>query len=86
MPTVPVDGRPQFDPTTVWTFNAMLGRPITTGVETMTPGGKYILQNSWPKPKTINDTRSAGFSGLASAPTPEPRPMTPGRALWPNLP
>jgi hypothetical protein len=88
--TAPVDGRPQFDPATVWAANAMSGRWITDGVETMTPGGKYILANSWPKPKANGFSSSVTprppMSGLASSPTPEPRPMTPARAIWPNLP
>jgi hypothetical protein len=83
MPTVPTDGRPQFDPSTVMIANASLGRPLTAGVETVTPWGSYILANTWPKPRPSQPT--SGFSGLASSPAAEPRPMTPGRALWPHL-
>jgi hypothetical protein len=81
--TAPIDGRPQFDMATVWAANAMAGRWITDGVETVTPGGQYILKNSWPKPKP-----TPGFSGAiaASAAATETKPMTPARALWPNLP
>jgi hypothetical protein len=86
MPTVPTDGRPQFDPSTVWVANAMAGRWITDGVETMTPGGKYILQNSWPKPRPS----TGGFSGVAASLTaPEsvgPKSSAGARAIWPTLP
>jgi hypothetical protein len=80
---VPVDGRPQFDPSVVWTVNAMNGRWITEGVETMTPGGKYILKNTWPKPAP-----TPGFSGAvaASHAATEAKPLSPAKALWPHLP
>jgi hypothetical protein len=88
MPSVPVDGRPQFDPATVMVANALMGRWLTDGVETVTPGGQYILKNTWPAPKA-----SVGFSGTPAASTLEgkgaskniDRPMTPARAIWPNL-
>ena len=39
--TIPVDGRPQFEPSTVMISNAMMGRwPLTAGVEAIVPGGK----------------------------------------------
>ena len=84
MPTVPVDGRPQFDPATVMVANYSLGRwPLTAGVETVTPGGSYILKNSWPTPPTTN----SNFSSSVAASTPEAKPRPSGaRALWPHLP
>jgi hypothetical protein len=84
MPTVPVDGRPQFVPATVMVANHSLGRwPLTAGVETVTPGGSYILKNSWPTPPTTN----SNFSSSVAASTPEAKPRPSGaRALWPHLP
>ena len=83
--SVPQDGRPQFDPTTVMITNAMMGRwPLTAGVEAVVPGGKYILQDTWPKPPTTNRSFSSSVAASTSAPAPKPR--SPGHALWPNLP
>jgi hypothetical protein len=84
MPTAPVDGRPQFDPATVMIANAQLGRwPLTAGVETVTPGGSYILKNSWPTPPTTNSNFS---SSVAASPAPaDTKPRTAASALWPNL-
>ena len=83
--TIPVDGRPQFEPSTVMISNAMMGRwPLTAGVEAVVPGGKYILQDTWPKPHTTN--RSFSSAVAASTSTPETKPRSPGQALWPNLP
>jgi hypothetical protein len=87
MPTVPVDGRPQFDPVTIWLTNAAAGRWLTTGVEKMTVGGKYILQNTWPTPKPSAPS-SGGFSGLAAtaeAPAEVPKSSPQARAVWPQL-
>ena len=82
--TIPVDGRPQFEPSTVMISNAMMGRwPLTAGVEAVVPGGKYILQDTWPKPPTTNRSFS---SSVAASSAPEPKPRSPGHALWPNLP
>jgi hypothetical protein len=85
MPTVPVDGRPQFDPATVMLANYSLGRwPLTAGVETVTSGGKYILKNSWPTPPTTNSNFSSSVA--ASQVLPDTKPRTAASALWPNLP
>jgi hypothetical protein len=87
MPNVPVDGRPQFDPTTVMVANAMMGRwPLTSGVEAVVPGGAYILKNTWPTPRPSPAT-NGGFSGLAAsqAPPEVPRSSAAARALWPQL-
>jgi hypothetical protein len=91
MPTV---RRPQFDPSVVWTVNAVSGRwPLTAGVETVTPDGKYILANSWPKPKangfsaTPRNPGRSDFSPLTAAAAPEgPKSSLGARAVWPNLP
>ena len=50
-PNVPIDGRPQFSPSVVATVNALMGRMPLADVETVTPGGSYILKNTWPTPK-----------------------------------
>jgi hypothetical protein len=81
--TIPVDGRPQFDPSTVMITNAMMGRwPLTAGVEAIVPGGKYILQDTWPKPPTTNRSFS---SSVAASSAPEAKPRSAASALWPNL-
>jgi hypothetical protein len=83
--TIPVDGRPQFDPGTVMLANYSLGRwPLTAGVETVTPGGSYILKNSWPTPPITNSNFSSSVAAsVAPAGT---KPRTAAQALWPNLP
>jgi hypothetical protein len=68
--------------------NASLGRwPLTAGVATVTPGGKYILANSWPQPK-VSGGGGGGFSSLtASQAAPEvPKSSAGARSIWPNLP
>jgi hypothetical protein len=90
MPTVPFDGRPQFDPSVVWTVNALAGRwPLTAGVETVTPDGKYILANSWPKPRPSMTTGASSsqsdFSPLTAAAAPSPASSAQARAIWPQL-
>jgi hypothetical protein len=83
--SVPQDGRVQWDPTTIHITNAMMGRwPLTAGVEQVTPDGKYILQNSWPKAPITNSNFSSAVA--ASTSPPEPKPRSPGHALWPDLP
>ena len=85
--SVPQDGRPQFDPTTVMVTNALMGRwPLTAGVETVTPGGKYILKNSWPKPPATNSNFSSSTAASTSAPEAAPKSSAAARAIWPNLP
>jgi len=81
--SVPVDGRRQFSATEVMLGNYSLGRPLMAGVEPI-GGDRYVVSGSWPAPKA-----ATGFSGatVASGMSPAPdRPMTPGRAIWPNLP
>jgi hypothetical protein len=81
--SVPRDGRPQFNPTTVMVTNALMGRWLTAGVETVVPGGRYILSGSWPTPPTTN----SNFSSSVAASTPEAKPRrSAASALWPNLP
>jgi hypothetical protein len=85
--TIPVDGRPQFDPSAVMIANAMMGRwPLTSGVEAVVPGGAYILKNSWPQPKPSSPRGGGAFSALtAQAPPEAPRSSAGALALWPNL-
>jgi hypothetical protein len=87
MPTVPVDGRAQFDPSTIMVVNAQLGRwPLTAGVETVTPGGSYILRNSWPPAPTTNRWSGGGMSSRAVEPeTPKTGSTRAASALWPHL-
>ena len=86
MPTVPIDGRPQFDPATVMLANYSLGRwPLTAGVETVTPGGSYILKNSWPPAPRAS---VGGNSPARPVEVPDAAPKLSSeasRALWPNL-
>jgi hypothetical protein len=86
--TIPVDGRPQFEPSTVMISNAMMGRwPLTAGVEAIVPGGKYILQDTWPKPPTTNRSFSSSVAASQTAPAvATPRSSAAARAIWPNLP
>jgi hypothetical protein len=81
MPSVPIDGRKQHEKWIVEVVNAMNGREPTAGVAEVVPGGNYIL-DKWPAP-----SRASYGSGQTLPPLePEPeKPMTPGRALWPNL-
>jgi hypothetical protein len=86
--SVPVDGRPQFDPSTVMIANAMMGRwPLTSGVEAVVPGGAYILKGTYPPSRPSGPSGGGGFSGLAaSQATPEaPKSSAAARSLWPNL-
>jgi hypothetical protein len=86
MPTVPIDGRPQFDPATVMLANYSLGRwPLTAGVETVTPGGSYILKNSWPPAPRAS---VGGNSPAMPVEVPDAAPKLSSeasRALWPSL-
>ena len=82
--SVPQDGRPQFDPTTVMITNASMGRWLTDGVETVTPGGKYILQDTWPKPPATNSNFSSAVAA-SSAPEAAPKSSVAARSIWPNL-
>jgi hypothetical protein len=81
MPSVPVDGRPQF--TTIGlALSSVTGGPGLGDVQQILPGmDRYVVTNAWPKPRP---TPSGAVA--ASAAATEKRPMTPGRAIWPNLP
>jgi hypothetical protein len=82
---VPVDGRRQWDPTTIMVANAMMGRMPQAGVEKVTLDGRYILKNSWPTPRPSGPSYSS--STTSSAPVPEaPRSSARARSLWPHLP
>ena len=87
MPTVPIDGRRQFSTTDVILGNVSLGRAPFAGVEQIGPD-RYVLANSWPTPRAsgYSATPISPSGGWASSPAPAPKPMTPARALWPNLP
>jgi hypothetical protein len=80
MPSVPIDGRPQFPMLPVVLANHDLGRPLFAGVETVTPGGHYILANSWPAPRTTSPSPA-----MPAQQAPDSRPKTAAAALWPNL-
>jgi hypothetical protein len=81
--SVPQDGRPQFNPATVMIANASMGRWPTAGVETVVPGGNYILKGTWPTPPTTNSNFSSSVA--ASQVAPEAKPRSAASALWPNL-
>ena len=49
MPTVPVDGRKQYEKWIVEVANAMSGRPPTAGVQEQVIGDRYIL-DKYPPP------------------------------------
>jgi hypothetical protein len=87
MPSVPVDGRRQYDFTTVAIANASLGRMPWDGVQEIFPG-RYVVGGTWPTPtKGPDRTPDRVFSSaVAASATPESRPKTAGHALWPNLP
>ena len=80
MPTVPVDGRKQYEKWIVEVVNAMNRRDPRAGVVEQV-ADKYILDRYPPA------TRASYGSGPAMPPLePEPEaPKTPARALWPNL-
>jgi hypothetical protein len=83
--SVPRDGRRQWDPSTIVAANAMMGRWVTDGVETVTPGGSYILKNSWPPAPRAS---VGGNSPARPVEVPDAAPkLSPeaSRALWPHL-
>jgi hypothetical protein len=77
--TVPIDGRPQFSLADV-AVNVGMGRRSFDAFEQVGPD-RYVLAGQWPKPAP---TPSGAIA--ASAAATEAKPMTPARALWPNLP
>ena len=84
--SVPRDGRPQWDPATIMMANASLGRwPLTAGVETVTPGGSYILANSWPAPARTSFSGPTAVSTIVDTPPDAVASKTAARPLWPNL-
>jgi hypothetical protein len=83
---VPIDGRTQFDPSAVMMVNALMGRwPLTAGVETATVGGKWILQNSWPKAPMSSPPSSSGLSSVSPEPDAGPTSTVQAKSIWPNL-
>jgi hypothetical protein len=80
MPTTPVDGRRQFSQTEVILGNVALGRAPMAGVQQIGPD-RYVLAGSWPTPRPVSSGPVSGPVSSAS----DDRPMTPARALWPNL-
>jgi hypothetical protein len=85
MPTVPVDGRKQYDRWAVEVVNAMSGREPTAGVVEQVIGDRYIL-DKYPPP-----SRAGGYGGGTGRPALEPEPEAAPKstaaalALWPNL-
>jgi hypothetical protein len=79
--SVPVDGRFQFNFATAAIANASLGRMPWDGIEQIGPDA-YVVRGSWPTPKPTPTFSSA----VAASRAPEPKPRSPGHALWPNLP
>jgi hypothetical protein len=80
----PVDGRRQFSLVDV-AVNVGMGRRPFAVFEQVGPD-RYVLAGQWPTPRPSQPTSGPSSSGLASSPAPAPKPMTPGRALWPDLP
>jgi hypothetical protein len=84
MPTVPVDGRKQYEKLAVEIINALAGREPTAGVQQQVIGGRYILDR-WPPP-----TRVSGYGSGTARPEPEPdaapkSSAAAALALWLNL-
>jgi hypothetical protein len=83
--SVPVDGRRQYDFTTVVMANAGMGRPPLAGVREIFPG-RFVTE-PWPKPRPTSPS-SGGFSGLAAAEAPAeagPKSSAAARSIWPAL-
>jgi hypothetical protein len=84
--SVPRDDRKQWPAATIWAANAMMGRWLTDGVETVAPGGAYILKNSWPTLPATNSNFSSSVAASQAVPDVPPKSSsTAARALWPAL-
>jgi hypothetical protein len=82
--TIPIDGRRQYDFTTVAIANASMGRMPFDGVTEIFPGaGRYVVTGEWPTPKP---TPTFSSSTAASTSAPAPKSSAAARAIWPNLP
>jgi hypothetical protein len=80
VPSVPVDGRPQYPMSAVWMANAAAGRWITAGVQQQV-GDRYIL-DKWLAPTRASYGSPAGaVEGEPAA----PKSTAAALALWPNL-
>ena len=82
--TVPTDGRPQFSFLEHAVSNNAFGRPSLDEVQQIAPD-RYILPNSWRRPRPSGG--GGGFSSAvaASQPVPDAAPKSAAHALWPNL-
>jgi hypothetical protein len=78
MPTVPIDGRPQYPQSAVELVNAQWGRHPQAGVAQSGPGF-YILEKYPPAPRTSRQ------SPMVEVGPPDAVPKTAAAALWPNL-
>jgi hypothetical protein len=83
MPTVPIDGRQQFDGRTVAVVNAERGRLPYDGFSHI-GGGRYIANDPPPPPRASYGLSPAALASASQA-TPETKPRTAANALWPNL-
>jgi hypothetical protein len=84
MPTVPVDGRPQYPKLTVEILNALAGRPPTAGVVQQV-GDRYILDR-WPAATRVSGYGGSGRAGpMETPPIEAPKSSAAATALWPNL-
>ena len=83
----PRDGRAQYSLADVVMANASLSRWPFAGVETVTPGGSYILKNSWPPaPRASVGGNSPAMPVEVPDAAPKLRASSEAsRALWPNL-
>jgi hypothetical protein len=80
MPTIPTDGRPQFSGLDVALFNAARGQMPLAGMSQIGPD-RYVLAGTFPRPSPTPRAFSPAVAATADA-----GPMTPARALWPDLP
>jgi hypothetical protein len=85
MPTVPVDGRKQYEKWIVEVANALAGREPTAGVQEQVIGDRYIL-DKYPPPSRVSGN-GGGTARPALEPEPDaaPRSSAAATALWPYL-
>jgi hypothetical protein len=85
---VPISPQRQYTMMDIALAHAFGGGPTFDQVQQILPGvDRYVMPNSWPRPRPTSPSTSS-FSGLATtAPEPEaPRSSARARSLWPNLP
>jgi hypothetical protein len=83
MPTVPIDGRQQFDGTVAAMVNAQRGR-LPYDNFTHIGGGRYIANDPPPVPFSAGIS-PAVLSSAVEAPDQGPASRPAARALWPDL-